>query len=236
MLLPAEKGGRTVGADRAFEGISDGFGFAFFGCDADHFPGGAKGRNGQGEGVGRHGVEARKVPFPHLLHFTGVIELHDFDGTLLFEASDRWIVEGEVTVFADAEAAEVDWLRFQEGFVAIAFFKGEINVSVDEMEFFWAHERLNTFAEIPAEARFVILIDPEVFVHVEEDDFGPIDSFEGDELFKELNLGIAGGEDRGGGAFFLQSGAKKGVYLERGVRGEVVEAVEDLNGQVVRLE
>ena len=76
----------------------------------------------------------------------------------------------------------------------------ERRVTFNVMKCARLHQRLNAFAQITAEARFVIGADAQVFVHVEERDFFPIDAGHRDEFLQEFNLRIAGGEDRGGAA------------------------------------
>ena len=58
--------------------------------------------------AGRHVGERREVPLPHLLLLAAVVELDDLHDERIVEVGDRRIVEREVTVLADAEAAHVD--------------------------------------------------------------------------------------------------------------------------------
>ncbi len=122
MRLFAQYGTRTGGRNRPLQRGFDGFGFALFRHDANHFFRRAERWDGKRQRTRRNGFQAREIPFTHLLAFAGVVEPHDFNRASVVEIGHGRIVESQVAVFADAEAAEVNRLSAQQLRVAFAFF------------------------------------------------------------------------------------------------------------------
>lgn len=236
MRLGAEEGGRACCANGAFEGVADGLSLAGLGGDADHFFGRAEGWDGQGEGVRGNGFDAREMAFLKLLHFAGEVEFDQFDEVFFLEAGHGRIVESQMAVFAHTEAAEVDRLLFEEGFVAGAFIEREIHVAFDEMKGFGFDKGFDPVTEVFAKTGFVVLINAEVFVHVEEGHLGPIDAFEIDEFAEKLDLGITSGENDGGGTLALDHAGKVSIYFARGETGQLFLTWKNMNIQLVRFE
>ena len=79
MRLLAQYGTRTGNRNRTLQRGFDGFGFALFRHNANHFFRRAKRRDGKRERIGRNGIQSREIPFTHLLAFARVVEPHDFD-------------------------------------------------------------------------------------------------------------------------------------------------------------
>ena len=61
------------------------------------------------------------MAFLHLLHLAWIIQLYQFDRMLLFESGHWRIIESEMAVFPDTEAAKVYRLRVQQRRVPLAF-------------------------------------------------------------------------------------------------------------------
>src|SRR5262245_60790763 len=175
------------------------------------------------------------MTFAHLLHLARMIQLHDFDRTLFLKSSHGRIIESQMTVFANTKAAKIDCLGCEEPFVPVAFVQREVAVSIDEMKVFGPDERLNWFPQITAEAGFVIFNYAQGFINGEEHDFGPINLFERDELYEELDLGISRHEEYCGGTYFIHSRPKQRVHPERRIRGEILQLVKALHREVIRL-
>jgi len=186
-LFSQERRG-TRRADRPLQGIFDRPGFAFLRNDADHFLRGTKRGNRHRKRVRRHGFQIRKVTFNHLLAFAGVVELHDFKGTVVVEIGDGWIIEGQVSVLADAEAAKINRLGAQQLRVTLAFLDRLHCVAFEIMKCARLQPAFNPLTHVPTEARRMIGRNPEVFVHVKERDLRPVHSAELDQLFEELDL------------------------------------------------
>lgn len=236
LRLLAEERGRAGGGDGSAKHVVDGLGLPLFRRHAHHFLRGAEGGDGEGEGVRGHGFEGGEVPFLDLLHFAGVVELHEFDPVRIVEAGDGRIIEGDVAIFADAEAAEIDGLRLEERGVPGDFVERQVALAVEVMELPGFDEEFHAFAHITTEARRVIAGDSEVFVHVEQGDLGPIDAAGLDESFEEPDLGITGGEDGGGGTLAGDDLGQVVSDLGRHGGGHVVLIAVDANGESVGLE
>ena len=69
--------------------------------------GAEQGGDGDGHGVCRHGLDAREVALVHLLEPAGVVELDHLDVQRIGEVRHGRIVEGEVPVLPDPQAAQV---------------------------------------------------------------------------------------------------------------------------------
>jgi len=78
-------------------------------------------RDGDGDRVGRNRVEVGKVAFADLLTSARVVELHHFHVERIVEVGDRRVVEREMAVLADAEAAQVERIAVQQLGVALTF-------------------------------------------------------------------------------------------------------------------
>ena len=76
------------------------------------------------------------MPFANLLHFARIIQAHQFDLPGILEVGDRRIVESQVAVFANAEAAEVDGLCLEQFRVSFAFIEGQQGFPLDVVKFF----------------------------------------------------------------------------------------------------
>src|ERR1043165_4746681 len=99
------------------------------------------------------------MAFANLLHFAGVIELDEFEQMFVAEIRDRRIVEGDVAVFADPHATEIDWLRLEKIIVTLDFIQRQWGVSFDVMKGARFYEGFDSFAKIAAKTRFVIGFD-----------------------------------------------------------------------------
>ncbi len=93
----------------------------------------------------------REVALPHLLAAARLVEGDDLHVERVVEVSDRGVVEGEVAVLADAEAAEVERRRGEERRVPGAFRAGISGVSFDVVEGAERHLLDEPLAEIPTE-------------------------------------------------------------------------------------
>src|SRR5947207_8039838 len=120
MRLFAQPRSGAGGADRPFQGVANGLGFALFGRDAEHFFRGAKRRDRQRESILRHRGQIRKMPFPHLLLPARLIQLHELDQIWIIKLRHGRIIEGQMPILPDAKAAEIDGLRVEQNGVTPA--------------------------------------------------------------------------------------------------------------------
>lgn len=170
MGVIAKHRSRARSADRAFESVLNGLGFALFGRKTKNVAGAQESGDGEGEGVRRHRFEAGEMAFLDLLPFACVIELHQLDVIGVFKVGDMWVIEGEVTVFAYAEAAEVNGLCLKKAGVTTAFVEGKVAIAGEIVESAWLDEGFDAFAHVFAEACGVVGLNAEVFVHVKKRD------------------------------------------------------------------
>lgn len=168
MALKAEDGGRAFCGNWFFESGPNGFAFSLFGGKAYDFFGGAQRGNCQGKGVVGDGVEGGEVSFADLLLFAGGVEFHDFDLARVFKVGDWRVVEGEVTVFSNAQAAEVDGCLDKQAFVAIAFVQREQGVAGQVVEGLGFGLGFDAFFHVALKAGDVARRQSEIFVHVEK--------------------------------------------------------------------
>ena len=99
--------GRHEVADLAFERAFDGLCLAVVGYGEDDRLRLVDLADAHRDGLARHVVDRREPAFPHLLFAAILIEVDDDIGCLGVEVSGR-VVEGEMTVFADAGETYVD--------------------------------------------------------------------------------------------------------------------------------
>src|SRR6266849_6894645 len=118
--LAAEEGRWTGRVDRPRQGRFHRLGFAFLRRNAKHPFCRAKQRNSEREGVLRDRFEVRKMSLVDLLLAAGHVQFDELDLVRVVEIRDLRIVEGEVSILADAQAAKIDRLCRQQGGVAFA--------------------------------------------------------------------------------------------------------------------
>ena len=134
-----------------------------------------------------------------LLLAARLVELHQLDHARVVEVSHGGIVEREVAVLTDAEAAKIDGLRSEQFRVALAFAEGQQGVAFKVMEVFRFQSCFNTFAHVLSEAGRMICIDAQVLVHVKERDARPIHTSQGHQRVEKLELRVASRKDRENG-------------------------------------
>src|SRR4029450_13452225 len=108
--------------------------------------------DGPGAGAPRPVVEPREPALPQLLAPAVLVQLHHEVGRGRVEVR-RWIVEGEVTVLADAHERDVDGMARDQRAHAPAFGGGIGGVTLDEVEGTGVHTVKEPLAQVLAEAR-----------------------------------------------------------------------------------
>lgn len=106
--VAAENSRGTRGGDFVADGGADGGGFARAGNGADEFACAHECRNGKGDCVSRHGLKRGEAAIVDLLLAAFGVEFHSFYERGVGEVRDGRIVEGEVSVFTDSEAANIE--------------------------------------------------------------------------------------------------------------------------------
>ena len=196
-MEPEDRGG-AGGGDRALDGGAYGGGFAGprdVNAEALRL---AENGDGERERVEGHLGEGGEAAVVDLLLAAGEVEFDDFDEERVGEVGDGRVVEGDVAVFANAHADEIDGLCAEEGGVAggdglgVGLFGGQ---GMEAAEGDVAEEML---VEVVAEALRVRGGEADVVVHVKRGDSGPVEG-EGvglvDEGGEEFVLGRCAGED-----------------------------------------
>ena len=77
------------------------------------------------------------------------------------------------------------------------------------------HLLLHALTHVAAEARGMISVEPEVFVHVKERHLAPVHLADGDEFLEKLNLRITRGQNRRGTALVGNHAAQIFIHLNR---------------------
>ena len=116
--MSPQDAGRASGIDGAGEGLLDGICFELSGDSNDEVFSRHQGGAGEAESVGGDGVEVRKAAVVDLLLAARFVELDHLDGMRIFEVCNGGIVEGDMSVFADAHADEIDGAFVHERGVA----------------------------------------------------------------------------------------------------------------------
>ena len=143
------------------------------------------------------------MSFADLLLFAGGGEFHDFDLAGIFKVGDWRVVEGEVAVFSDAQAAEVDGRLGEQAFVAVAFVQREQGVACQVVEGLGFGFGFDAFFHVALEAGAVARRQSEIFVHMEKLDSGPVHRFGFDQAGEKEDLGVARGQNEPGRWLFV---------------------------------
>lgn len=106
--MALEETGRAFGADWAIAGCSHGRRFAWTRHHDAELPRGEEYGQSQSQGVGRYRFEVWETAVVDLLLTAHSIEFHGFDPGRVVKIRDRWIVECQMPVLADAEANQVN--------------------------------------------------------------------------------------------------------------------------------
>ncbi len=120
--------------DRPVQRVVHGLRLARFGHDHEHASRTQQRRDRDGDRMGRHVVERREVPLPHLLAPRRELERDDLDVAGIVEVRDGRIVEREVTVLPDAAAAEVQRMRPEQLLVPARLGLGIAGVALEVVE------------------------------------------------------------------------------------------------------
>ena len=134
--------------------------------DAGDGASGENGRDTERQGVLRDLGEAGEVAFTDLLAATGLVERHHVDRVRGGEIGWR-VIEGEVPVFADADAGDVDAAGRQQGGVAATLLLRVGGGAVEQVDGTEREEVEEPLAQVAPEARRVLRREPEILVEVE---------------------------------------------------------------------
>jgi hypothetical protein len=128
-----------------------------------------------------------------------LIKLDGLDPSGIVEISHGRIVKGQMSVFSNAQAHEVDWSLPQQRGIPGAFRRGIRCLSLDAVECGRLDAGEHVFALIRAEGRGMIGGEADVFIHVKDENAGPIDTG-GDQCLEQFILRWCAGEDNACGA------------------------------------
>ena len=103
--------------------------------------------------AGRNVGDGREVAFAHLLELAAIVELDDLDDERVVEVGDRRVVEREVPVLADTEAAEIDRVLLDQARVPRRFALGIARRPVDVVKVAEPQVRRDPLAHVALEAR-----------------------------------------------------------------------------------
>ena len=138
--------------------------------------------NGQRKRVARDGIERGKTAVVDLLLAAGGVEFDDLHGARIGEVGDGRVVEGDVSVFADAETNDVDRRLREQGRIARALRIRIVRLARDAVKRRGADAVEHVFALVVAKARGMIRADAGVFVHVEKRDARPVHGGAGERV------------------------------------------------------
>ena len=171
-----ENTGRAGGGNGAGEGVFDGLGFEFTGNGNDEVVSGHEGRAGEAESVGWDGSEIGKTAVVNLLLATSFVELDDFDGMWILKVRDGGVIEGDVAILTNPHADEVDGTFVHEGRVAGDFGIEVVGFRANAVKFLWGDFGEEMFLLIGPKGCGMAVAESDVFVHVKDGDFAPIDA------------------------------------------------------------
>ena len=231
-FVAAQDGSRALFVDLVVQGVLDGLRLGLGGDDAEQMLAGKESRASEGEGEARNTVDLGEATVVDLLHAAHFVKLDGFHGLGVVEIGNPGIVEGDVSVFADAHHDDVGGIGLQKLGVTGALSLGVDGATVDEADALEGNAVKDVLTEETAEALIGIFFGKaDVFVHVERVDAGPVDVVKGDELFKHLVLGGSGGKDHVDLFFFRQQLLDLGADVFRGESAHLLAGVADLHKQ-----
>ena len=169
---------------------------AFAGGQAQHFLRGTERRNREREAVQRDFGDGLEIAVAGLLPARRLVEAHDFDPAFVLEIGHRRIVERQMPVLAHAQDAEVDRMAAQQGFVMLALFERLGRIASEVVKFLRVNAFLDALVHVAGETRRMVRVDAEILVHVKQRHARPLDAAELHKGVEELELRIAGGQNR----------------------------------------
>ena len=114
MRYSAQDRSGAVHANRTVQRALDRGGFARFRHNRKNASGGKQGGNRQRDRVGGTFVHTAKVTFANLLAAGRLGKLHGFDPDRIGEIGEGWIVEREMSIFANPERAQIGGMGAQQ--------------------------------------------------------------------------------------------------------------------------
>lgn len=196
MRLATQERRRTRRGDRPLQRIAHRHRLPRFRRHAHHLPRRTQRRNRQREGVGRHRLERREMPLLHLLHLAGVVELHELHPMRIVEPRHRRVIERDVPVLPDPQAAQIHRLHPQQPRVPLNLVQRLRAVPIEVVERPRMHQLLHPLPQVPPETRRVPRRNPQVLVHVKQRHPRPVHSPQRHQPRQKRDLRIAGRQDR----------------------------------------
>jgi hypothetical protein len=148
------------------------------------------------------------MAFAHLLLTTNFVELNKTNRLGIVETSEWGIIEGEVPILSDSHAAKVNRALIQQARVSSTRVINLVGIAGDSMESGQAERLYDLALQEAPEARRVVSVDPNILVHVECLDAGPIDVGNLAKRLDEGQLRVRRGEDDPSTAPALERGAQ----------------------------
>ena len=186
--------GRCVDGHWAFDGSFDGLGLPLVGHGAYDCGGFHNLTNRHADGLGGDVVERGKPTFAHLLTATGLVEIDHEVGFVGLEVGGG-IVEGEMAIFADTYAGDVDRVVADDFSQPLAFGDRVFVISVDPVKFFWTFDLIaKSFFEVASKTGRVGFGQADIFIQVEASDALPVE-IELYQLAEQFKLACSGGEN-----------------------------------------
>ena len=92
------------------------------------------------------------MPFIDLLPLAGVIQLHQLDPVGIIQLCHGRIVEGDVTIFANTQATEIDRCLFEQLGVSITFIEWQKRIALEVMKGLGLDQTFHTLLPCQVEA------------------------------------------------------------------------------------
>lgn len=221
--MSAENARGDLRIDRSLESGLDGLGFAGFRNGGNDLGGLENLANGHGDGAGGDVRERFEPAFADLLTAAGFIEIDEEVGIFGIEIGGR-IVEGEVSVLADADESEING-GSEQVVGGGAEKRGGIGVAVECVVTNDGGLIDEATLKIVGEAGWVSDGQAEVLIELKEFDGLPWDRGRGDEGLEKFELRGASCGDEAGDAGAGDGLAKERSGVRRGGQGKRISGL-----------
>ena len=111
-------------------------------------------------------VDGSKAAVVYLLHPADLLQLYALDNCFVTKISDGWIVEGDMSVFSDAQQHDVKRVRGEQMRVSFGFAVNIRRVSINKINRFEGKSVENSVFQVCSESGRMCFSKPDVLVHV----------------------------------------------------------------------
>jgi hypothetical protein len=175
----------------------------------------------------------REKAFAHLLLPAFHVEFDQLHHPRIMKVGHVRIVKGNMAIFADAQAAKIDGLLFQQVAVTLAFVQGQQRIALQIVTDPRSDILNDALAQKPPETGLMLWSNSQVLVHVKDRNPGPVEARQLGQRLQEFHLRRGAGENDCCRSFGGDRFLKTTLGGLSGVQGQFFRSGKDTDAQLI---